>query len=66
MSASSDTDNREADAKKTKTGGRIPHTAYVNAIDHSIKNSALKYGDYCPTGCGGKLYEPKPCVKPQK
>lgn len=42
--------------------GRLAHTAYTNAIEHTLTISGLKVGDLCPEDCGGKLYEYQPGV----
>jgi len=40
--------------------GRLPHTAYVNAIEHTLAITDFIAGDSCPVNCGGRLcrYEP--------
>jgi transposase len=45
-----------------KGHGRLAHTAYQNATDISVHFDALSAGDYCPTGCGGRLYFLKPGI----
>jgi hypothetical protein len=41
--------------------GRLPHSAYINTIEHHI-NCNFKSGDPCPMLCNGKLYSIDPGV----
>lgn len=41
---------------------RIGHERYQNARDVNVKFSDLEIGSYCPTDCGGKLYQLDPGV----
>ena len=56
------TTHQADDSPKTKTGGRLSHTTYKNAIDVWLNHADYKVGDPCPTGCGGKLYAPQASV----
>ena len=42
--------------------GRLPHSAYTNAIEHSLSIADFNVGDSCPENCGGKLYRYEPGV----
>jgi hypothetical protein len=42
--------------KEPKGHGRLPHTAYINATEHTIALESLSAGQSCPHHCGGKLY----------
>ena len=42
--------------------GRLPHSAYVNTVDHQLSVSVLRLGDLCPAQCGGKLYHIEPGI----
>ncbi len=46
----------------TKEGrtGRIPHTDYLNAIEHNISIEDFEVGEPCPLKCGGNLYRFRP------
>lgn len=45
-----------------KGHGRLAHTAYTNATEHNIAIEPLKYGQWCPLACGGKLYRIDPGI----
>jgi hypothetical protein len=42
--------------------GRLPHSSYTNAIEHSLAIVDFNAGDSCPENCGGKLYRYEPGV----
>lgn len=42
--------------------GRLPHSAYVNTVDHQLSIPVLRSGDLCPAECGGKLYHIEPGI----
>ncbi len=42
--------------------GRLPHSAYVNTVDHQLSIPVLRSGDLCPAQCGGKLYPIEPGI----
>src|SRR5579883_2119939 len=46
---------------RTPGHGRLPHSAYTNTIEHHL-NCNLEPGDFCPTQCGGKLYNAEPGI----
>ncbi|WP_278043666.1 IS66 family transposase [Legionella cincinnatiensis] len=55
--------NDENHESKEPTGhGRLPHTAYINAQEHSITLDSLSAGQLCPHHCGGKLYSINPGI----
>lgn len=58
-SASND-ENHEP--KEPKGHGRLPHTAYINANEHTIPLESLSSGQPCPLYCGGKLYSINPGI----
>lgn len=41
--------------KEPKGHGRLPHTAYINANEHTIALESLSAGQHCPHHCGGTL-----------
>ena len=48
---------------KSKSGhGRLPHSAYVNTIEHQLTADEYKAGDPCPLFCEGRLYSIDPGV----
>ncbi|HAU3965746.1 TPA: transposase [Legionella pneumophila] len=47
---------------KRQGHGRLPHSAYTNAIEHSLAIADFNIGDLCPENCGGKLYRYEPGV----
>ena len=48
--------------KESKGHGRLPHTAYINASEHTIPLESLSSGQSCPHHCGGKLYSINPGI----
>ncbi|AGH55338.1 IS66 family transposase [Legionella pneumophila] len=48
--------------KEPKGHGRLPHTAYINANEHTIPLEFLSAGHLCPRSCGGKLYRINPGI----
>lgn len=42
--------------------GRLPHSAYINTIEHQLLTTEYKAGNPCPMLCGGKLYSIEPGV----
>lgn len=64
--SSSNQNHSDKDALKSnkdnKIPGRTPAEDYTGAIEVIIKHHELKPGDWCPTGCGGKLHLLKPSV----
>ena len=46
----------------TKGHGRLAHTAYINATEHTISLESLSAGQLCPRACGGKLYRFEPGI----
>lgn len=42
--------------------GRLPHSAYTNAIEHTLPITDYKAGDLCPEYCGGRLYSYEPGI----
>jgi len=42
--------------------GRLPHSAYINTMEHQLQIPYLKPGDLCPTQCSGKLYYFEPGI----
>lgn len=48
--------------KETKGHGRLAHTAYINATEHTIELETLSAGYLCPRSCGGKLYPINPGI----
>ena len=42
--------------------GRLPHSAYINTIEHQLAIAECKTGDPCPMLCNGKLYSINPGV----
>ncbi|KTD04527.1 Transposase IS66 family protein [Legionella geestiana] len=51
-----------ANSTKPQGHGRLAHTKYSNAIEHTLAISGLKPGDLCPEGCSGKLYRFEPGI----
>lgn len=51
-----------ANSTKPQGHGRLAHTEYNTAIEHTLTISGLKPGDICPEGCGGKLYRFQPGI----
>jgi hypothetical protein len=51
-----------ANCAKRQGHGRLPHSAYTNAIEHSLTIADFNVGDLCPENCGGKLYRYEPGV----
>jgi len=47
---------------KRQGHGRLPYSAYTNAIEHSLAIADFNVGDLCPENCGGKLYRYEPGV----
>lgn len=48
---------------KPKPGhGRLPHSAYINTIEHQLTAAEYKAGDPCPMLCSGRLYSIEPGV----
>ena len=55
--------NDESYEPKEPTGhGRLPHTAYINAQEHTIALESLSPGQLCPHHCGGRLYSINPGI----
>ena len=55
--------NNESHEPKAPTGhGRLPHTAYINAQEHTISLESLSAGQLCPHHCGGRLYSINPGI----
>lgn len=50
------------ESKESKGHGRLPHTAYINASEHTIPLESLRSGQSCPHLCGGKLYSINPGI----
>ena len=50
------------DPKEPKGHGRLPHTAYINANEHTIPLELLSAGHLCTRSCGGKLYPINPGI----
>ena len=46
--------------KEPKGHGRLPHTVYIHAAEHTIALESLRAGQLCPLDCGGKLYPCQP------
>lgn len=59
LSASND-ENHEP--KEPKGHGRLLHTAYINASEHTIALESLSAGHPCPLDCGGRLYSINPGI----
>ncbi|WP_273198967.1 MULTISPECIES: IS66 family transposase [Legionella] len=57
------TSNDESHEPKVSKGhGRLPHTAYNNAVEHHITLEQLSAGQLCPFDCGGRLYRIAPVI----
>ncbi|CZH83719.1 IS66 family transposase [Legionella pneumophila] len=55
--------NDESHEPKEPAGhGRLPHTAYINAQEHTIALDSLSAGQHCPHHCGGRLYSINPGI----
>ena len=58
-----DEDTPATSAIEGRTGhGRLPHTAYTDATEHTLTIAGYSAGDLCPEGCGGKLYPLQPGI----
>ncbi|WP_115711621.1 hypothetical protein [Legionella sainthelensi] len=55
--------NDESNEPKEPTGhGHLPHTAYINAQEHTIALKSLSARQHCPHHCGGRLYSINPGI----
>ena len=59
---SESTKEKDKPEKRAKGHGRLPHTAYTNAVDYTLTINGLAVGHSCPSNCGGKLGRFKPGV----
>lgn len=57
------TSKTNSEIAKSRSGhGRLPHSAYINAIEHQLTTDEYKTGDPCPLFCSGKLYSIDPGI----
>ncbi|KTD64268.1 hypothetical protein [Legionella spiritensis] len=54
--------NDECHELEPKGHGRLPHTAYINAQEHTIPLESLNAGQLYPHHCGGRLYSVNPGI----
>lgn len=50
------------DAQKKPGHGRNSHEVYTHAVEHQLQIDGLAPGNFCPTSCGGRLYQYQPGI----
>ncbi|EEZ94297.1 hypothetical protein [Legionella longbeachae] len=61
-SETSPSNDESHEPKEPTRHGRLSHTAYINAQEHTITIESLSAGQLCPRHCGGRLYSINPGI----